>query len=145
MRWTKETKDEWNQWYREKYRTDEKFREQQKTKSRRAGQKARKLLQIYTRTTPEKRLWHDRRYLYGLIPADYENLFIKQGGKCAIGGEPLPQKPHIDHDHETGKVRGLVCIKHNTGLGMFDDDWEFLERASKYIFDAKVKYLNGGF
>jgi len=70
----------------------------------------------------------------------------KQKGLCALGGEPLPSNLrdiHIDHDHETNVYRGLLCPAHNTGLGMFGDDWELLEVASKYVFNGKLRALNG--
>jgi len=85
---------------------------------------------------------------------DSRKEFKKQGGLCAVGGEPLPENwrlIHVDHNHDccSGQrscekcFRGLVCGKHNRGLGHFNDDWELLEKASKYIFNAKVRYLNG--
>lgn len=75
----------------------------------------------------------------------FNNLYNEQGGLCAIGKEPLPNKIsaiHVDHDHETGIIRGLVCQSHNVGLGMFGDDWEMLQKASEYVFKNKVRYLN---
>lgn len=81
-----------------------------------------------------------------IFSVEFQILFIKQRGLCALGGEPLPDNKasiHIDHDHETGLIRGLLCRSHNVGLGMFGESWELLEKASKYIFDWKVRALNG--
>lgn len=85
---------------------------------------------------------------------NFQAAYDAQKGLCAIGGEPLPEKLdsiHIDHDHaccpghqSCGKCfRGLTCRPHNVGLGMFNDDFELLERAARYIIKAKVRYLNG--
>lgn len=79
---------------------------------------------------------------------DFKEMYENQDGLCAIGGEPLPEDIsaiHVDHDHITGLRRGLACRPHNVGLGMFNDDWEILEKAAKYIFNAKVRYINGNY
>ncbi len=75
----------------------------------------------------------------------FEDLIAKQGNKCGICGTEFTDysKVHIDHDHETGYVRGLLCRDHNRGLGFFNDDWELLEKAAQWIFNGKVGYLNG--
>ena len=52
---------------------------------------------------------------YGITPEEYDRLFDTQGGKCAICGE-LPRRLVVDHNHETGKVRGLLCFKCNNAL-----------------------------
>jgi hypothetical protein len=64
------------------------------------------------------------------------NLFNKQGGKCAICKRELvwPDKnTNVDHDHSTGKIRGILCGKCNRGLGSFQDDASILRRAVKYL------------
>ena len=53
------------------------------------------------------------------------------GGKCEICGKEA--RLNIDHDHSTGKYRGLLCANCNWGLGMFEDDIERLKRAIKYL------------
>lgn len=58
-------------------------------------------------------------------------------GECSICEYPMTP-PGVDHDHETGKVRGLICRKCNTGLGMFRDDPLILERAANYLWRAKL-------
>lgn len=73
---------------------------------------------------------------------DFDILLENQNGLCALGGEPLPQNVseiHVDHDHETGIIRGLLCKSHNVGLGMFNDDCELLEKAIDYIKKAKER------
>jgi hypothetical protein len=83
----------------------------------------------------------DRRsYLkrtYGITPEDYDETLAAQGGVCAICG----RKPrsdislHVDHDHESGRRRGLLCFKCNNALGDFRDDIVQLQRAVSYLLD----------
>ncbi len=47
------------------------------------------------------------------------------------------QTPHIDHDHSTGKVRGLLCSCCNTGIGMFKDNPDVLDRAAFYLVRSR--------
>ena len=74
---------------------------------------------------------------YGITLEDYEKMFKDQEGKCAICGHPEthPNKKRlaVDHCHKTGKVRGLLCNKHNRIIGTMDDSVEELKRASAYL------------
>ena len=70
---------------------------------------------------------------YGLDRQSYQELLIKQKGKCVLCLREFSSTPHIDHDHETGKVRGLLCYPCNSGLGQFEDDIDRLKRAIKYL------------
>lgn len=76
---------------------------------------------------------------YRLTPEQYDALVEGQGGQCAICGTSDPGSGgadaawHIDHDHITGTVRGLLCSVCNTGLGHFKDDPELLRRAADYV------------
>ena len=78
---------------------------------------------------------HTRRRMierkYGLTPRSYEALFLSQDGVCAICGKP--KKLVVDHNHETGAVRGLLCGHCNTGIGRFADNAGLLERAIDYL------------
>jgi hypothetical protein len=71
---------------------------------------------------------------YGLTPEDYDRLLEDQGGGCAIGGKPPDGTAlHVDHCHETGRVRGLLCFSCNAGLGQFKHDPDLLEEALVYV------------
>ena len=63
---------------------------------------------------------HVRKYLYGLDDAQLMALWEKQERRCGICREPIPfrggQASHIDHDHATGEVRGILCPRCNRGL-----------------------------
>ena len=87
---------------------------------------------------PEKSKQSQRRahlkYTFGITEADYEDMLYKQGGKCGICGSVSNGKRlAIDHDHETGRVRGLLCQQCNTALGLFKDQVELLKKAIDYL------------
>ena len=72
---------------------------------------------------------------YDLTVEQYDEMLAAQRGGCAICGRP-PRDDialHVDHDHETGQVRGLVCFRCNNALGDFNDDPALLESASAYL------------
>ena len=75
-----------------------------------------------------------RKFLkkYKLTIAEYDEMIIKQQGKCTICGEQ-PDKICIDHDHKTGKVRGILCSNCNSGLGFFKDNTYKLLAAIDYL------------
>ena len=73
---------------------------------------------------------------YGLTPLKFQELWKAQSGCCAICSKPLDvNKYRIDHNHNTGEVRGLLCASCNTAIGLLRDSEAFLLRA--------VRYLNG--
>ena len=78
-----------------------------------------------------------RKNFYKISEIDYENLILKQNNLCAICGYTQIEKnrffPCIDHDHSTGKVRGILCSACNKGLGYFKDNISYLENAIKYL------------
>jgi hypothetical protein len=77
---------------------------------------------------------------YGLEPDDYHALLEAQGGGCAICGTPpnATRALAVDHDHETGAVRGILCGRCNPGLGHFKDDPLLLEKAAHYLRLSRV-------
>lgn len=71
---------------------------------------------------------------YGMTMKDWARMFSEQGESCAICNEsPEGEQWSVDHCHKTGKVRGILCRKCNTGLGAFDDDIEKMIEATLYI------------
>ena len=68
---------------------------------------------------------------YGITEAEYERLRTAQHGCCAICGQKA--KLCVDHDHATGKVRGLLCHNCNRALGGFKDRLDSLRNAVKYL------------
>jgi len=90
------------------------------------------------RSTPEgkrrERAGHLKRK-YGITIEQYDELLAGQGGGCAIcGREPRPDiSLHLDHDHESGQLRGILCFRCNNALGDFDDDLGLLRAAIRYL------------
>ncbi len=63
--------------------------------------------------------------------AEWNRIYIFQDKKCAFGHEV--KVLHVDHNHKTGKVRGLLCYNCNNGIGRFKEDIETLEKAIEYL------------
>ncbi len=74
---------------------------------------------------------------FGITLGESERLLERQGGGCAVCGEPIHDvrgfSPHVDHDHASGQVRGILCFHCNAGLGQFNDDPMLLRRAAEYL------------
>jgi hypothetical protein len=92
--------------------------------------------------TPKKRLEQHLKYKYSLTIAELNDALQKQKGGCAICEEMLPdllvynnrrRGYAIDHNHETGEFRGILCLKCNSMLGMACDNHILLEKASQYL------------
>lgn len=77
------------------------------------------------------------RKLYGLTEADFNRRLTAQGGRCAICRTDAPGgkhgRFHVDHDHATGAIRGLLCDGCNKGLGCFRDSTDALRAAVDYL------------
>ncbi|WP_277474977.1 endonuclease VII domain-containing protein [Klebsiella variicola] len=76
---------------------------------------------------------------FGLTLEAYNVMLSAQGGVCAIcgGNNPNGRSLAVDHDHETGKIRQLLCSNCNTGIGLLKDNPELLIRASAYLLRHK--------
>ena len=88
---------------------------------------------------PEKVRAHRLYSNYRIRPSEYAALFAAQGGVCAICKKPAPngRRLHVDHDHETKTVRGLLCVSCNQAIGGLGDTFEAVEVAFLYLLRAR--------
>ena len=73
---------------------------------------------------------------YGLSEDAYYAILEAQNYKCALCKSTDPKRKQgfvVDHDHKTGRIRGLLCHSCNIALGMLGDDLEGLKKAVKYL------------
>lgn len=90
------------------------------------------------RAKPEAKLRERAGHLmrkYGMTIEQYDAMLAAQGGGCFICGRP-PREDislHVDHDHSTGKVRGILCFCCNNALADFQDDPTLLRKAACYV------------
>lgn len=101
------------------------------------GQAARKAYNKRVYADPERRrIMRDKRFQkkFGITVEQYDRQFAAQGGVCAICLRP-PNKIllHVDHDHQTGAFRGLLCFPCNVVLGAWNDSPEAADRAGTYL------------
>lgn len=87
----------------------------------------------------------DMFYKYKITIEEYDEIVMKQGRACAIC-RYIPSgvsrdRLTVDHEHGTDRIRGLLCLKCNAGLGMLGDDLESLEKAVAYlaVHEARIK------
>ena len=74
---------------------------------------------------------------YNITLEQYEILLNNSNGKCDLCSKIFTEIPHLDHDHKTKKVRGLLCNNCNLGLGLFKDDENILHKAIKYLMNNR--------
>lgn len=79
----------------------------------------------------------DIKRKFGITLIDFESMITAQQGECLICGVEFwslnIRDVAIDHDHKTGKIRGILCRKCNTGIGMFNDDLKVVKKAVAYL------------
>lgn len=94
------------------------------------------LRRVCTECNQKRKFW----YTYGVTIDFYNQLLDSQEGLCAICHRPERalrangevRKLSIDHDHNSGVIRGLLCYHCNQGLGHFEDNAQFLRAAAIY-------------
>lgn len=96
----------------------------------------------YREENPEKVRRQERntdlKRKYGITLVEYEQMLADQDYKCAICQRPAGYdgiELAVDHDHETGEVRGLLCAKCNPMIGYADDSPSILEAAIAYLVE----------
>lgn len=89
----------------------------------------------YSRTYSAKKAYRLRRY--GLSVSEFDAMLGAQNGVCAIcGGAPhdrYQKNMAVDHCHETGRIRGILCLNCNSALGLFAEDANRLRAAIEYL------------
>jgi hypothetical protein len=72
---------------------------------------------------------------FGITQSEYDAMLAAQGGACAICDRSPREGSslHVDHDHGTGRIRGLLCFRCNGGLGQFAEDVDRLVAATGYV------------
>lgn len=95
------------------------------------------------RTNPETREAHleadkrrQRKFLYGITAEQFDALVLEQNGCCAVCNKPT-EKLCVDHCHESGKIRGLLCNTCNAGIGLLGDTAEALMNAATYLIERE--------
>jgi len=76
------------------------------------------------------------RTKFGITKVEYDLLLSKQHNKCAICGmywDKNQKQFSVDHNHQTGKIRGILCMACNLGIGQFKENLELLKLACKYL------------
>lgn len=132
--------------YMAKKRKDPAYRERQKaymkawrTDPIKAARKKKKDNERYKRLAREIVLAK-----HGVTVEEYDRMLANQGGTCGIcGGPPRGRwnRYAVDHDHQTGKSRGLLCDLCNRGLGFFQDKIENLQKAERYLLTYYTKEI----
>lgn len=95
----------------------------------------------YERRNPRTRNKDERRranakYRYSLLPSELASMYEQQGHRCFTCGRhenDLSTKLNVDHDHDTGKIRGLLCGDCNRALGLIRDSVPTLHRMAEYL------------
>ena len=85
---------------------------------------------------PERVKENGIKYRHGISLKDYNKMFIKQNGRCAICEKPqsdFSRKFIVDHCHKTGRIRDLLCYCCNTLLGKIENEPENLKKLLKYL------------
>ena len=106
---------------------------------------ARRQYYLENETSKEKRLERTRKHrykTYGITPEEYDSLLKEQDHKCGICGGTDTHSPSkyfsVDHCHDTGKIRGLLCNRCNRGLGFLGDTSSGLQKALEYLKKAET-------
>lgn len=96
-----------------------------------------KLLHLSPEERTRRHREYSMRFKYGIGIDEYDAMLVSQGGVCAICSEPpkvgFNKRLHIDHDHVTGKIRGLICMHCNHSLERIESVENWAERATEYL------------
>ena len=127
MALTEKEKQYSRKWQAKNRAYQKQYREQHKTKIHLANKKWRIENKEYRRE-------YNLKYLYNISKEEFNIMYVNQSGKCAICSKGIDiLSCAVDHNHTTGKVRGLLCRSCNSGIGLLNDDPKLLQKAIKYL------------
>lgn len=133
--------------YNKRWRAEnpEKHREARRRQRQSPNEKARRREAKQRRAARDPLFYRNKalKKKYGIKHNDYERMLEEQGGVCAICGTDTPGGPtgklgpmfRIDHCHNSGTIRKLLCDKCNVGLGSFRENPSLLQKAADYLLD----------
>lgn len=141
-KWKRENRERINACARKRYAaSDEIYERQKKWQNEHRDENNANARRKYTTDGRwRKQLW-DR---FKLLAEDYWKMYNAQKGLCAICGKPqcVGTKLDVDHDHDTGKVRALLCRHCNAGIGLLKDSPELVLKALEYLRIYETKCLS---
>jgi len=92
---------------------------------------------LYSHNHRKQKKENELKRRYGLSITEYNNLLLSQDNRCAICGQFLdltnPRDICIDHNHQTGVIRGILCHKCNLAIGLLRDNPEYTNNATIYL------------
>ncbi len=110
--------------------------------TKRCNPKRRERDRKYNTQNRERRRQNDILRYHEVDAGHYAMILAGQHGGCALCHRDLSALPtklvHVDHDHATGLVRGILCSNCNSGLGLLDDDPKLLARAIEYVLEFRM-------
>lgn len=134
--------------YAREYMRNRRETEPERVREIRNGHYHRNAVEINAKvkTIHRARPWLGRSRTHPLTEAECEQMFAEQGEACdtcrrplALDAQSVKDRPHIDHDHETGLVRAILCGPCNTALGLVKDTPEILRRMADYLEIHKAR------
>ena len=100
----------------------------------------------YRRGYPDRRRDTLLKHKYGITLSDFNRMLKEQGGRCAICQNDEPGRSGqwlVDHCHDTGEVRGLLCHKCNSGIGLLRDSVPIVRSALRYLKRSTDQHTGG--
>lgn len=132
--WLRENKEYYKEYLKSKSDIKNKARKLKYAKDKAYREKIKSKVREYNKRNPSiKREQHLREY--GIDIKKFNEILEIQNNSCAICKQPFANSKHthIDHDHITNKVRGILCSSCNLGLGKFYDNKDYLLSAIEYL------------
>jgi hypothetical protein len=127
-------KEELRERHHRKWEADPVYREKVRAARRRYYESHKEAVRARAREWRRKK---DFREIYGMTLEDYDVMLAQQDGACAICRRKPKERLVVDHCHATGQVRGLLCAKCNTGLGLYQDNPDRLLAAIAYLESSR--------